>query len=375
MFRKQLTVFHVGEIPIRLDLSWFLILILFSWSLATYFFPSEYRGLEPITYWVMGVVAALLLFVSVLLHELGHSLVGMRFGIKIRGITLFIFGGVADMAEEPYSPKSEFLMAIAGPLVSAVLAVMFHLLSMVFIHFRVPLAMYGVAKYLSLANTFLLIFNLLPGFPLDGGRVVRAALWKAMGSLTRATRIASGIGRGLGLALAFLGILSLFLGGQISGIWLFLIGLFLRRAAEASYQNLYIRRGLEGLRVRDFMTPRLVSVPGEMLLSQAVQEFFLRHPFHMYPVVDQGHVVGFVDDKTVKGIPSEQWENQRVLDVTASSPFDTAVAPEDDAVKALIVMAQNQVGRVPVVADGQLVGIISRRDIMEMLRIRMSLSS
>ncbi|HNT35444.1 MAG TPA: site-2 protease family protein [bacterium] len=374
MFRKQLTIFHVGEIPIRLDLSWFLILLLFSWSLATHFFPLEYRGLHTSTYWFMGIAAALLLFTSVLLHELGHSLVGRHFGIKIRGITLFIFGGVADMAEEPYSPKAEFLMAVAGPLVSAVLAVVFWLIAKGVVLFRLPLVFYGIAEYLSLANTFLLIFNLLPGFPLDGGRVVRAALWKAMGSLTRSTRIASAIGRGLGITIALLGLVSLFFGGQISGIWLVLIGLFLRRAAEASYQNLYIRSGLEGLRIKDFMTPRLVSIPAEISLAVAVQEFFLRHPYHIYPVVQEGHVVGFIEDKIVKTISSDQWQAKSVLDVTTTDPFKSAVNPDDDAVKALVTMAQNGVGRVPVVSEGQLVGIISRRDIMEMIRIRMALT-
>lgn len=375
MARKHIPLITLFGIPIRLDLSWFFILLFFSWSLTTYFFPEKYRGLDQTTYWIMGFSGALLLFFSVLLHELGHSLVGRRYGVNIKSITLFIFGGLADMSEEPLGPKEEFFMAIAGPMVSLVLAGVFYSTSLLFVQIipkQIPLI--AVMSYLALANTFLAIFNLLPGFPLDGGRVLRAAIWKTTGSLNRATRIASSVGKGFGLVLMGLGILNIIGGYFVSGLWIMFIGMFLRTAAQASYTNLFVKQGLEGMSVRDFMTEDLVTVPKDMSLEQAVQGYFLLHPYHIYPVIEDGHAVGFVDTNSVKQIPHQQWPNTQIGEIAETNLFDLAVHPEDDAVKALSTMAQNKIGRLPVVSDSGLVGLISRRDILEMIKLRADLS-
>ena len=235
---SQRGLVRVFGIPIHIDRSWFVIVLLVTWTLSSGYFPSRYPGLPGMNYWVMGGVAALLLFVCVLLHELGHSLVAKGYGIPVARVTLFIFGGVAQMASEPQRPRVELMIALAGPLVSVVIAIAcFYLATTMTVETVGQVVAFAIVKYLAMINTVILVFNLLPGFPLDGGRVLRAALWAWTGSLRRATRMASLVGAGFGIALMALGVWAIVRGSWIGGMWYILLGFFLRNAAHASYQR------------------------------------------------------------------------------------------------------------------------------------------
>lgn len=225
-------------IPIHIDRSWFLILLFVTWTLSSRYFPSAYPGFSGIAYWLMGALAAVLLFACVLLHELGHSLVAKGYGIPVERVTLFIFGGVAQIAAEPRRPRVELNVALAGPLVSIVIAsACFALADALTVETPPQLAVFAIVRYLAIINTAILIFNLLPGFPLDGGRVLRAALWAWTGSLRKATRMASTVGSGLGLCLLALGVWGIVRGSWLTGLWYVLLGLFLRDAARVSYRQ------------------------------------------------------------------------------------------------------------------------------------------
>ena len=249
MFGKRITLFKLFGFSVHVDLSWLVIAALITWSLAQGLFPSEYEGLPAAAYWIMGAAGAVGLFFSIVFHELFHSLAARRFGIPMTGITLFIFGGVAEMDDEPPNPKAEFFMAIAGPLSSIVLGVMFYALFIIAELQEWPLIAAGVLGYLGVINWILAAFNLLPAFPLDGGRVLRSALWQWKNNLRWATRISSQIGSGFGIGIIILGLVSLARGNVVGGIWWFLIGMFLRNASQSSYQQVVVRKALQGEKV------------------------------------------------------------------------------------------------------------------------------
>ena len=235
---RQGTPWQLFGIPIHIEASWFLIVSFIAWSLARGYFPSTYVGLPAGLYWAMGVLAALLLYLCVLLHELGHSVVARGYGIPVRCVTLFMFGGVAQIARDAQRPAVELQVALAGPLVSALIAgACFAASRHLPAHHPLEVAAAGVVHYLAVINTGLIVFNLLPGFPLDGGRVLRAALWAWTGSLRRATRIASTLGSFLGIGLLMLGGWALTQGAWTTGMWYLLLGMFLRRMARASYDQ------------------------------------------------------------------------------------------------------------------------------------------
>ncbi len=291
MFGKSITLFTLVGFEVKVDLSWVLIALLITWSLATSFFPSSHAGFTAQVYWWMGIAGALGLFASIVLHELSHSVVARRFGIPIRGITLFIFGGVAEMEEEPPSPRAEFLMAIAGPAASIGLALGFYGLAMLLraVGLAVPLSI--VLQWLGFINTVLAVFNMVPAFPLDGGRAFRAALWHRYGDLARATRVAANVGSTFGLFLIAFGVFNLFTGNIVGGIWAALIGMFLRGAAAASYTQMLTRRALEGEPVRRFMTPRPETVPPNISLLTLVEDYMYRSYHQLYPVTEDGRLL------------------------------------------------------------------------------------
>ena len=260
MFGRRIKLFTILGFDIRVDSSWALVAALWTWSLAVGVFPSTFPGLNRGSYWWMAVAGVLGLFGSIVFHELFHSLVARRYGLRMSGITLFLFGGVAEMAGEPESPKTEFLMAIAGPLASVVVGVVFHFIAAASSG-AWPVTIVGVLAYLGWLNLVLAVFNMVPAFPLDGGRVLRAALWHFQGDLRRATRIASGIGSGFGLLLMIWAVYRLFIGDFISAVWYFLIGMFLRGISRASYEQVLLRTMLAGEPVSRFMHPDPVRVP------------------------------------------------------------------------------------------------------------------
>ncbi len=370
---KKIEIAKIFGIPIKLDLSWFIILAFITWTLATGYFPSKYPELDKSTYLIMGLLSALLLFVSVLLHELSHSLVARRHNIPIRGITLFIFGGIAEMEQEPPTPRSEILMAAAGPLCSGILAFLFLLLGNLCTNFLPYAPIIGVLQYCLFINTALMIFNLLPGFPLDGGRMLRAAIWNSTGDLKKATYTTSRIGSSMGLFFIIFGFFQIFTGNFIGGLWLALIGMFIKSAADSSYQQLVSGNVLQGIKISEIMTRDLITVNDSITLDRLVDDYFLKHRYNSYPVVSDGTLLGIVSIHNVKQIPREEWKEVDVRKVLDASIIDFCVNPDDDATLAMSRMIKNGLGRVPVLDSGKLVGIVSNKDIMQILKHKIDL--
>jgi Zn-dependent protease/CBS domain-containing protein len=372
MFGRRVTLFRLFGFDVRLDASWIVIAALVVWSLAAGIFPASYPGLPVPTYWWMALVSALCFFGSIVFHELCHSLVANHYKLPMHGITLFLFGGVAEMGGEPQSPKVEFLMAIAGPLASVALGIVCRLLELAGGGWPIPVV--GVFAYLAWINWALAAFNLIPAFPLDGGRVLRAAIWQFQGDLRRATRIASAIGSGFGILLMAFGLYQLLIGYFISAVWYFMIGIFLRSASQMSYEQVLVRTALEGETVRRFMHPNPVAVRPEMSLRQLVEDYIYRYDYKVYPVVADGDdLVGCVATRDVRSVPQEEWDRHTVSEVaTVCSPENT-VSPDTDALQALAKIRQND-GTGLVVTDHQhLLATVSPRDVMNFLAAKLEL--
>lgn len=355
--------------PIHIDLSWFAIVVLIAWSLADGVFPEYYAQLSTATYWWMGVAGAVGLFVCVLLHELGHAVVARRFGMEMKGITLFIFGGVAEMPDEPSSAKAEFWVAVGGPIVTVVLAALFFLIGLA----PMPDAVAGVVGYLALINVVLLAFNAVPAFPLDGGRVLRSALWHFKGSLRRASEISSRIGAGFGMFLILLALFHLLAGNVIGAIWWFVLGLFLRGAAQMSYQQVLVRQYLQGETVKSFMTDQPSTVDANNTVEQLVKDHVYQDHYKMYPVMHDGELIGCVTTRQIKQLPREAWSGTRVEQIAEACAPENTVDPQTDAMDALQTMTNKQVSRMMVVDNGRLVGILSLKDLMGFLSLKLEL--
>jgi Zn-dependent protease len=363
---SAVTVFRVRGIPVRVHLSWLVVFGLIASSLARGYLPHELPDLPLITYWANGVLAALLLFASILLHELSHSLVAVHYGIPVSGITLHIFGGVSTLTREPDRPGVEWIMAIVGPLTSFVLAAG---LAVVHRFAGLPAPAGVVTRYLIFMNTAVGIFNLLPGYPLDGGRLLRAALWKATGDLGRATRAAGRMGAGLALLLMTVGILRIARGDFLGGLWLLLIGLFLQQAAQETAKQQQLRDALGALSVRDAMTRDVIRVAPDLSVARLVEEVFWPHHVSSFPVVDDGRVVGIVAVDQLKQVPRARWTATRVADVMHPLGEALRASPADPLWQAVAKLSQNGVGRLAVLDDGRLVGYLSVKDVTHLLAV------
>lgn len=368
MITKGQRIFTIRGIPIEINYSWFLIFALVAWSLASQYFPEQVPGLAPRTYWGLGIVSALALFGSVLLHELGHSVVAQRNGIAIRGITLHIFGGVAKLAREADSPGVEFRIAAAGPAVSFALA-----LGCLFL-LRLPgwpepaAALLG---YLQFVNFAVAIFNLVPGFPLDGGRILRALLWWWREDLQQATRVTGAIGGGFAFSLMLLGVVSFAWGNPVQGIYFLFIGIFLKQAADASIQQVAWRQAFRGITVGDVMTREVVTVDPDFTLARLADDLFWRHRFTSFPVMQGGRVVGIVALKHLREHPRERWGEVRVREAMLPFGPDLEAGPQEAALDAFARLSQNPVGRMAVVENGErLVGYLSVKDLLHILALR-----
>jgi Zn-dependent protease/CBS domain-containing protein len=375
MFAKRIPLFKLLGFQVWLDWTWFILALLITWSLATVLFPKLYEeaGLTPTVQWSMGVAGAAGLFVSIVLHELGHSVVARRFGMQMRGITLFIFGGVAEMTDEPPSAIAEFFVAIAGPVVSFLIGVGMLGMTTLGATLDWPTAIVGVTRWLGWINLVLVGFNLVPAFPLDGGRVFRAGLWYWKGDLRWATRVASSVGGMFGIVLIAIGLLSLFAGNFIGGVWWVVIGLFLRGASSASYQQVLLRRALEGEPVARFMSASPIVVPPDIPISTLIDEYFYRYYHRMYPVASNGHLVGCVSIADVKAIPQHDWPVRTVTEIMSECGDANTVRADDDAMRALAKLNASGESRLMVVDDGQLVGILSLKDLLRFLSLRVEL--
>jgi Zn-dependent protease len=351
-------------IPIRVHVSWLLIFGLITWSLSTLYFPKAAPRLPELSYWVGGSLAALLLFVSVAFHELSHSLVALRYSLPIVNITLFIFGGVSQMKGEPPNPKAELLIALAGPFSSFVLALFFFIINSAV----TDPVLKALFSYLVQLNLVLGVFNLIPGFPMDGGRVVRASLWRRTNDFFYATRKASRYGQNIALFFIVSGLLSLFAGFP-AGLWLMLIGWFLHSAAQASYQQASIQETLSGVKVRDIMVRDVVTIPSNESVKNVVNEYFLRYGYGGFPVVDGESFFGVVTLKDIKNIPREQWHETGVSRIIIPHQKRWEVSPDDDALKALEVMMNEDRGRLVVTEKERVVGLITRNGITGYIQI------
>lgn len=372
MFGRRFKLFKILGFAVYIDLSWLIIALLVTWSLAHGYFPSRYKGLATPTYWAMGAAGAAGLFFSIVFHEFFHSLVARRFGLPMKSITLFVFGGVAEMSEEPKSPKIEFFTAIAGPLSSIALGLAV-LAAGKAAGGLLPPTVYGVIEYLALLNLILAGFNLVPAFPLDGGRVLRAALWYWKKDLRWATRWATLGGSGFGTLLMLFGALNVIVGEVISGIWQFMIGMFLRGSAQTSYQQVMIRKVLEGETVARLMKKDLVTVPAGISLRELVENYVYVHHYKMYPVMEGKELAGCISTRQVKEVPRNEWERRTVGEAALRCSPQNTIAPDTDAVQALAVMNRTGSSRLLVVDKGRLVGIISLKDIVAFLAVKMDL--
>jgi len=371
---KGFQIFRIGGIQVIVDYSWFIIFFLVIYTMAESYFPAMQRNGGAPLYWIMGFCAATLFFASVLLHELAHSFVALKQGIQVTSIRLFIFGGLAQVSSEPESGRNEFLIALAGPAVSLALGFGFGMLyGLLMLAGKLgPVA--AVAWYLAAANILLGIFNMIPGFPLDGGRILRAILWDRWANMTRATRVVSQLGNVFALFLIFLGVL-FFLVGQslIMGIWLVLIGLFMKQSAVGSYQAVVLRESLAGVPVRQVMKADVVTVDWLVSLDQLVQDYIYRHKFTEFPVVNGDELLGMISLAQVKAVAKELWTFKQVRDIMTPIEQVPHLNPTDDATEAFRRMVAEDLSLMPVLEQGRLVGIISRRDLLDLFRIKSDL--
>jgi Zn-dependent protease/CBS domain-containing protein len=360
------TLFRIRGIPVRVHMSWLVVVGLLTWSLAVGYFPQVLPDLPAAAYWAKGLLATLLLFTSVFLHELSHALVALRYGIPVSSITLHIFGGVSQLDREPDRPGVEFAVAIVGPLTSLAIAAVLSLAQWLL---QPPPGPSAVIAYLIAVNILVGLFNLVPGFPLDGGRLLRSALWKARGSLAWATKMASGVGSGFAFVLIGFGIFRAFGGEFVGGLWLVLIGLFLRQAAAGSYQQLILRRTLEPLKVRDVMTREVIHVSPDLSVARVVDEFFWRHRVSTFPVVVDGRVVGIVGLERIKALPRERWSEVLVHDLMLPLSESLITTPETSLWEAFNKLARNGLGRLGVLEGERLVGYLSIKDVAYILAL------
>ncbi len=361
---------RIAGIEIGIHYSWLLALVLITWSLARGFFPQSYPGWDMATYWVTGILAALFLFLSVLVHELAHSLVAIARGLSVQGITLFIFGGVSNIKGEPERPSVEFVMAIVGPLASLVLAGIFWGLRQAVGQQVSPLA--AILWYLALVNALLAGFNLIPGFPLDGGRVLRSIIWGATGSLSKATNIAATVGRVFGWALIAFGVFQLITGNFLGGIWIAFIGWFLSSAANASRREVRARERLSGVRVKDVMNPIPECISPQISVGDVVRDIFLQRGRRAVPVCQDDELIGIVTLTDIKELPQSKWEYTSVGEIMTRSPLHT-VDTDDGLNSALKLLAEYSINQVPVLSEGRLVGLLSRADVIRYLQLSQEL--
>jgi Zn-dependent protease len=322
---------------------------------------------------MLGTLGAAGIFLSIIVHELGHSIVARRYGIPIKDITLVIFGGVATMEDEPKRPRDEYFMAIAGPVTSGLIAVAMLLGETVLGAVAPKAPLLSVFAYLAWMNALLAGFNMVPAFPLDGGRVLRAILWDWRKDLKFATRISAGLGSAFGLGLIFLGVFSFMSGNTLGGVWLFMIGLFVRSASAMSYKQMMFRRALEGEPVSRFMKKDVISVQPNVTLREFVEHVVYEHHHKLYPVVLAGKLMGFVTTRGVKSVSPEQWGETSVGEITEACTPENCVPPQTDAMQALSLMNRTGRGRLLVVEGGELLGIVSLKDLMTFLGLKLDL--
>lgn len=357
-------------IPVGLHYTWFIIFILVSVSLALFFFPGAYPTWSGATYWAVGIVTSLLFFGSVVAHELSHSLVARRFGVPVRNITLFLFGGVAAITREVKRPVEELLLAVAGPFASIALGGLFQVIGMATRGWAEPVA--AGALYLSRINLALAVFNLLPGFPMDGGRVFRSVIWAITGNYQKSTRIAAWLGQAFAYLMIIAGVVMALM-GNFDGIWLALIGWFIDNAASNSYRQVRLQEQLRGYTAADLMRTECASVSSDMSLAALVDDHILPEGQRCFLVTDGDELRGLITLHEVKRVPKDRWPTTRVEQAMTRLKSLLAVSPDSSAYEVLAQMSEKDVNQIPVVEEGQLVGIIARDSILRFIQARSDL--
>jgi len=367
---NSLRLVTIGGIDVAVHVSWLVIFGLVTWSLATGYFPQIVPESTATQDWILGVIAALLLFASVLLHELAHSFVAKARGLDVRSITLFIFGGVSNLAGEAKKPGVEFQIAIVGPLTSFVIAA---------VAFAIAVASEGapmigaVATYVAVINGLLGVFNLVPGFPLDGGRVLRSIVWSATGNLRRATEIAAGSGQVVAWLMMLWGFWRVLNGDVLAGIWIAAIGWFLQNAAQTSLQQTVLETHLRRLRVADVIRPDSTAASPSTTVAEVIEQFVLPGARRAVPVVDGGRPVGIVTLSDLRDVPLEARESTPVSQIMAGPDALVTVTPVTPLRTAVEALAEGEFDQLPVVDEGRLVGLVTRGDVMRLLQIREAL--
>jgi Zn-dependent protease len=360
MTRHTIPLVRIAGIPVGLDYSWFLIFALLTWMLATNHFPAEFPDWAPSLYWLVGLATALLFFVSVLLHELGHSVVALRYRIPVRSITLFVFGGVAQISDEPPSAGAELSIAIAGPLVSFALAALFYALQLT--AGGIP-PLYGLAKYLAYINVVLGAFNLIPGYPLDGGRVFRAIVWAATRDMKRATLIAASVGRGFGFLFIMTGVWQLLRGNFSGGLWIAFIGWFLESAAAAQAVQVVFRVALAAHTVSQAMSSNCPFIGADLTLQQLVDEHILGAGQRFFLVDREDRTVGLITLSRIREVPRSDWATMTAGEAMIALEDSKRVGPDTELSTAVQMMDREGVGQLPVLSKDRVVGILRREDV------------
>jgi len=370
MFRSSIKLFKVFGIEIRLDYSWFIIFALFAYFFGFIYFPSVLPGLNKGLLALITVITVIFVFISVLIHEMSHSLVARRKGTSVEKITLFLFGGMAQIEKEPETPYSELIMAIAGPAASFVVAAIFGVIW--FFTKNIALVREPVG-YLAIVNIVLGVFNILPGYPLDGGRVLRAIIWKTTGNLERATFIASTVGRVIGFVIIAAGIFFIFMGNFLNGIWLAFMGWFIQSSAQMGYRQLIFETSIKGIKVRDIMNENIVNVTKDITIQDLVDDYFMKYRFGRFPVIEDEKTqrfIGVISLHDIKGVSKEEWPKVKIGDIVKSVSESEKVDMSMEISDAIKRMGKNDLGHLVVMSGDKLRGIITKSDVMRFIRIR-----
>jgi len=365
MKKHNIPLGKIIGIPIGLDYTWFLIFLLLTWTLATSYFPNEFKKWSTLQYWIIGASTSILLFVSVLLHELGHSILAIHYKIKVKQITLFLFGGVAEIAGEPPNASAEFWIAIAGPIVSFLLAGIFYLFELTLKQFILIFALF---EYLAYINLVLAVFNLIPGFPLDGGRVFRAAVWGYTHDFKHATYIAVIIGRFIGFLFIFSGSLLMFGGDFNNGIWIAFIGWFLESAAMSQLQQQYLEDNLTGHTVFEAMTRDFAIVPDDTTIQEVMENHILGIGRRTLFVKKDEMIIGLLTLHKIKNVQQEMWPTTLVTEIMIPEPEAEMVDVNFPLWEALKKMDKSGVNQLPVLEDGRIIGVLNRESIITYIR-------
>jgi Zn-dependent protease/predicted transcriptional regulator len=371
---SAINVVNLGGIRIRVDQSWFIAFFLFAWTLSSGYFPLQVPDYSAYTYWIAGTISSLGLFLCVLLHELSHCLVAQRLGVEVRQITLFIFGGVSEMAQDhSSSPKAEFLTTIAGPLASLGLGIIFATIAY-FLKGTLDRLVVEMIHYLYYVNFLLAVFNLIPGFPLDGGRVLRAYLWHRTGNLPQATRSAARVGEIFAMSLMAMGLVSALMMHVIPGVWLLLIGLFLKSSAEKEYRSFELRFGLQDTKVREIMTPP-VAVNTSMTISQFVNDYVFHYHHRVFPVLELNRFIGMIDVRSIKTVPADEWPTTKIGGFLSDPSTYYVLGPDIDATDALRIMMAKNCSKAPIVHNGSLLGILTQSDLFKLISLKRDIAA